>query len=53
MTEYIELDKDKILFSHAGITNNWANMIKKRLELELLRAISNQHNNTSTPILTK
>ena len=35
ITEYIELKNDKILFSHAGITHNWANLFKKRLESNL------------------
>ena len=34
MTEYVQLNNEKILFSHAGILKKWLEQIMKRLDLE-------------------
>ena len=33
MTEYIQLNNEKIFFSHAGILRKWAELVKQKLEL--------------------
>ena len=34
MTEYVQLNNDKIFFSHAGILRKWAERVGKKLDLE-------------------
>ncbi len=33
MTEYVQLNNEKILFSHAGILTNWAELVNRKLKL--------------------